>query len=138
MNSTLQIVKKYPFSCLCILTIWIICLIPVPETRLKHVAFIDKWTHMVMYAGTCAVIWMEYYKNHRKAKHRSRLEMSIKSLLWWGWLAPVLMSGVVELAQEYCTGGNRNGDWIDFAANATGATLTLCAGMLWVWFRARE
>ena len=62
MNSTLQIVKKYPFSCLCILTIWIICLIPVPETRLKHVAFIDKWTHMVMYAATCAVIWMEYHK----------------------------------------------------------------------------
>ncbi|MBR1464673.1 MAG: VanZ family protein [Prevotella sp.] len=137
MNYLLHLVKKYPFSCLCILVVWIICLIPVPEHPLKHIAFIDKWTHIAMYAVVCALIWTEYYKNHRKTNQQTRPEISLKKLLWWGWLAPILMSGLIEIVQENCTGGNRSGDWLDFAANSTGATLTLCAGMLWVWFRAR-
>ena len=32
----------------------------------------------------------------------------------------VLFSGMVELLQEYCT-TYRGGDWLDFAANTTGA-----------------
>ena len=45
-------------------------------------------------------------------------------------LAPILMSGVIELLQAYCTGGRRSGEWADFAANATGATLALLIGIL--------
>ncbi len=42
---------------------------------------------------------------------------------WVGaFLCPVLFSGCVELLQEYCT-TYRGGDWLDFAANTTGAIL---------------
>jgi hypothetical protein len=47
------------------------------------------------------------------------------------------MSGLIELAQAYCTGGRRSGEWLDFLANSTGATLMLGVGTLWVWFRAK-
>ena len=46
--------------------------------------------------------------------------------MWHAWvgafLCPVLFSGCVELLQEYCT-TYRGGDWLDFAANTTGAIL---------------
>ena len=35
---------------------------------------------------------------------------------------PGIVSGAVELLQEYCT-TYRGGDWLDFAANTTGAVL---------------
>lgn len=41
-----------------------------------------------------------------------------------------MMSGLIELLQAYCTGGRRSGDWLDFLANATGATLGCLLGYL--------
>ena len=43
---------------------------------------------------------------------------------------PIIMGGVIELLQEYCTGGHRSGDWLDFAADATGVTLAAVIGLL--------
>ena len=126
-----EIVKKYPLSCACIALIWVLCFIPVPDLHLDHVTLLDKWVHALMYAGTCAVIWMEYLRRHTKKANKRRL-------LLFAWLAPVLMSGVIEVLQEYCTFGIRGGDWRDLVANTTGAILSLCGGMLYLWFRARE
>ena len=61
--------------------------------------------------GFCSVIWFEYLRRH-------------DSLYWgrialWAVVAPVLMSGIIELAQAYCT-TTRSGEWLDFAANSTG------------------
>ena len=42
-------------------------------------------------------------------------------------IAPILMSGVIELAQEYCTEA-RSGEWADFAANSTGVVLAALLG----------
>ena len=56
----------------------------------------------------------------------------------WAWLAPVLMSGLIELLQAYCTGGRRSGDWLAFAANALGVTLAAVIGILAVRSRARR
>jgi len=130
MKSLRHFLKNYPLSCLCIAVIWVLSLMPIPEVPLRDVRFIDKWTHMVMYGGTCGVIWSEYLRKHSKP--------NLKKLVLLAWLAPALMSGLLELLQEYCTGGRRGGEWLDFAANTTGATLSLCGGMLWVWFRARR
>lgn len=109
-------VRNYPFSMVCIALIWILSLTPIfPETPLHSVAFADKWVHLVMYGGTCSVIWLEYYFKHRNYDY--------EKLFFWAWMAPILMSGVLELIQAYCTFGRRSGDWIDFAANSTGVTL---------------
>lgn len=131
MTNILQIVRRYPLSAVVTVAIWVLSLGPIPETPLNDVRFIDKWTHIVMYGGLSFVVWAEYLW------HRPASAVSRRLLVVWGWLAPVLMGGLLELLQAYCTGGRRNGDWMDFAANAAGATLVLCAGTLWLWCRAR-
>ena len=138
MHRLKHLLKNYPLSSICIIAVWIVCLIPVPETPLKHTAFIDKWTHIGMYAILCLLIWVEYWKNLSEKERHFTLSTHVKNLLLCGWLAPMLMSGLIEIIQENCTGGNRSGEWLDFAANCTGATLTLCVGMLWVWCRAKQ
>lgn len=130
MKFILHLVRFYPFSMVCIAIIWILCFMTVPSSPLDDVAFIDKWTHIVMYAGTCSVIWIEYLRKHDMINRRR--------LFILAWAAPVMMSGIIELLQAYCTGGRRSGDWIDFVANTAGATLALCAGILWVSFRAKR
>lgn len=129
MNLLLQKVKHYPFSTVIIVIVWVLSLMPVPETPLDDIKLIDKWTHIVMYGGVCFVIWVEYLHRHTA--------VSLKRLIVFGWLAPVMMGGLLELIQAWCTGGRRNGDPMDFVANTVGATLILCGGILWVLFCAR-
>ena len=136
MRYILPYIRKYPLSCCCLAAIWVLCLAPIPETPLSHIRFIDKWTHIALYLCTCGVIWTEYLRWHPLKNQTTTF--SWKKILRWGWLAPIIMSGLIELAQAYCTGGRRSGEWLDFLANSTGATLMLGVGTLWVWFRARE
>jgi len=42
---------------------------------------------------------------------------------------------VLELLQEYCTFGRRNGDWLDLAANTTGCTLAAVIGIILLFAR---
>lgn len=125
-----HLVYKYPLSCLLIVVIWILCFCTPPHVRIGHVKAVDKWTHAVMYLGTCATIWWEYLRQHKKVDWRKAL-----LLAWW---APIAMSGVIELLQAHCTGGRRSGEWLDFAANSVGATLALFIGILAARFRARR
>lgn len=136
----LQKVKNYPVSVFLALVIWVVCLIPVPETPLKNVAFIDKWTHIAMYGILCLSIWVEYLRRHSFIYKKNLLPFreGWGRLLMGGWLLPVLQGGSLELLQAYCTHGTRSGDWLDFLANATGATLILCGGILWVCYHARR
>lgn len=130
MPKTSHFVKNYPHSSLCIVLIWILSLTPFfPETPFNKVAFIDKWTHFIMYGGTCSVIWWEYLRRHRV--------LDYEKLFFYAWLCPVLMSGLLELLQEYCTAGHRNGDWLDFAANTIGVTIGVLVGLLMnrLWFK---
>lgn len=125
-----QIVRRYPLSVTCIVVIWLLSLTPIfPETPFNQVAFIDKWTHLVMYGGTCCVIWWEYLRLHRQPDG--------ERLFFYAWLCPVAMSGLLELLQEYCTGGHRSGDWLDLAANTVGVTLGAAAGLLTAYLRKR-
>ena len=115
-----KITKKYPLTLICVVLICYlsIFLIP-PKTPLDDVAFMDKWTHLVMYGGTCAVFWWEYLRNHNS-------KVSGWTFLI-GCLCFVAGSGVIELIQEYCT-TNRAGEWLDLAANATGAAIGTLIG----------
>lgn len=125
MKALTQVIRKYPLSVLCIILIWYLSLFFIPfKTPLNDVRFIDKWTHFVMYGGTCSVIWWEYLRCHRVLNGRK--------LLLWAWVAPVLMSGLLELIQAYCT-TNRQGEWLDFAANTTGVTIGALIGWGMKW-----
>ena len=61
------ILRQYPLTILLALAIWVVCLIPVPETPLNEISFIDKWTHFVMYAVLTVVLLYE----HRRASRSS-------------------------------------------------------------------
>ena len=131
MNFVKHFIVKYPLSCLCVAAIWVLCFCTPPHTPLDQVAFMDKWTHLVMYGGTCSVMWIEYLRCHRRP--------SLKRLFVFDWLAPVLMSGVIELLQAYCTGGRRSGDWYDFAANTTGAVIGAIVGLtFWSYLERKK
>ena len=62
---------------------------------------------------------------NKRGKRDERLKLFLHA-----WLFPVLMSGLIELLQAYCTDGRRSGDWIDLAANATGVTIAGLLGSL--------
>lgn len=124
-----EYIKKYPFSLFLITAIWIICLIPIPETPLDDVPMIDKWTHFVMYGSLCSAIFTEYAYRHIKP--------NIKRLAIGGVLLPIIMGGLIELAQAYCTGGNRSGDWIDWIADSIGVMIGTAIGSLVVYLRAK-
>lgn len=79
-----------------------------------------------MYLGTCSVFWVEYLRSHR---HWSKVRLSLLAII-----CPIVMSGVIELAQAYLT-TYRSGDWVDFVANSTGVLLALV--VLWALKRVR-
>lgn len=125
-----DLVKKQPFTSCLIVIIWILCLMPIPEqVPLKGVPMMDKWTHFVMYGTLCLTIWIEYLKRHKKTNK--------KRIFLFAIIAPILMSGIIELAQAYCTGGRRSGELLDFAANSIGVGLGNAIGILLGWFRAK-
>ena len=106
---------RYPLTLLCLALVWYLSLFFMPpETPLNDVAFIDKYTHIVMYGGTTAVMWWEYLRCHDR--------LSWRRLLLFAFLMPIVMSGCIELMQEYLT-VNRSGEWLDFAANSVGVAL---------------
>ena len=117
-----NIIRKYPISVFFFVVIWYLSFFTPPKTELNEVAFIDKWVHVAMYGGTCSMIWIETLRARRPFPGMYRM-------LVYSWLCPILMSGLIELLQAYCTGGRRSGDWIDLAANATGVTLAALFGL---------
>lgn len=118
----LSIVRRYPLSLLCIALIWFLSLMPFfPETPFDNVQFIDKWTHLVMYGGTCGVIWWEYLRHHQQLNKRK--------LLLWPLLGMIALGGVMELLQAYCTTA-RSGEWLDFYADTVGVLLGNGVGLL--------
>ena len=123
-------IRKYPFSCFLIAVIWYLSLLfEAPETPLDNVLLIDKWVHIVMYGGAFTVLWIEYIRQHQKPDYWK--------LLIWAFIAPIVMSGILELLQEYCT-ETRNGDWLDLLANAIGVGLAAVIGLVLLHLHARR
>lgn len=124
------LLKSYPLTCLVVAVIWVLCLFTPPRTPLDGVAFIDKWTHLVMYGGLCSVMWVEYMRGHRRPCFRRLVVMAL--------VLPVAMGGLLELLQATCTGGRRSGDWLDFAANTLGVAAAFCVwSLVALWRKGR-
>lgn len=114
MNSLRKHLRRYPLALACIALIWYLCLFKPPRTRLSDIENFDKVVHALMYFGTCTVIWWEYLRSH--------VRLSRRRTVLWAVVCPILMSGLIELAQAYLT-TTRSGDWRDFAANSIGVGL---------------
>ncbi|WP_282748415.1 VanZ family protein [Paraprevotella xylaniphila] len=115
-------IRRHPISVILILVIWCLSLFTPPKTELANVRFIDKWAHLLMYGSLAFVLWMEDWRV-RKASPSMPRALAL-------YIGPVAMSGLIELAQAYCT-TDRSGDWLDLAANAIGALAGIVlSGML--------
>ena len=126
MQKVSQFVRKYPFSTLCLALIGVLSFTPFfPETPLDNVKFIDKWTHLVMYGGTCSVIWWEHLRLCKKETRRPNL----RALFWFALVGMIILGGLVELGQAYCT-TTRSGEWLDFYADSVGVLLGNAFGLL--------
>lgn len=115
-------IRRHPISVILILVIWYLSLFTPPKTELANVRFIDKWAHLLMYGSLAFVLWMEDWRV-RKASPSMPRALAL-------YIGPVAMSGLIELAQAYCT-TDRSGDWLDLAANAIEALAGIVlSGML--------
>lgn len=131
MKTMKYIIRRYPLSCMCICLVWVLSLVPVfPETPLDKISFIDKWTHLVMYGGTSAVIWWEYLKHYIKCVDKKTAGIAYTRIILYAVIIPIVMGGLLELLQRYCTGGHRSGEWLDFIADSVGVLLVLPFAMI--------
>lgn len=117
----LYYIKKYPMSLTIILAVTYLSFFHPPTIDLNEISNLDKVVHVCMYFGMSGMLWLEFFRAQKRDN----------APLWHAWVGafacPVLFSGIVELLQEYCT-MHRGGDWMDFAANTTGAVLASLIG----------
>jgi VanZ family protein len=126
-----RFLKKYLFSLIVVVAIFYLSFFTPPQNPLEEISNIDKWVHTCMYGGFCSVVWFEYLRSHRS--------LCWRRILCWGIVAPIAMSGAIELLQAYCT-TTRSGEWMDLAANSLGVLLAAALGYFvlrpWVWRRS--
>lgn len=120
-SGTICWVRRFPLTLFCTLLIWVLCLISPPKTGWEEIKDSDKIAHIVMYLGSMIVFWWEYWR--KPLPRFSRLQTILFTLC-----APIAMSGLIELIQEYCTFGRRSGDIHDFMANSVGVILAFVIG----------
>ena len=117
----IRYIRQYPVSICIILAVIYLSFFKPPQTDIGSIPGMDKVVHVCMYFGLSGMLGLEFIRAHRKTH----------APLWHAWigalLCPVLFSGAIELLQEYCT-TYRGGDWLDFAANTTGALLASLVG----------
>lgn len=122
--AALKFLRLFPLTLLCVALIFVLSFFNPPETPLGEVAFIDKWTHLVMYGGTMSVFWFEY----RRLESRGRFRLSRAALVWLTLIVPFALGGIIELLQAYCTGGRRSGEWADWLADNLGVLIAYALG----------
>ena len=121
-----RLVRRFPLTLFCVALTWYLCLFKPPHTPLDGIGGVDKFVHFLMYSGTCSVLWFEY--------HRGGFRTALGLRLFLGVLAPIAMSGIIELCQAYLT-TTRSGEWADFFANSLGVLAAFCASLLWQRYR---
>ena len=112
--------KYYPYSILITVIVCYLSLFNPSEMGIENFNIWDKLVHTIMYFGVSSVFWFEYLWNHYKKPHTS-------GMLLFTMVFPVVLGGVLELAQEYLT-ECRSGEWVDFIANSLGVIFGAVAG----------
>lgn len=113
----LYYLKKYPISLTIIAVVIYLSFFKPPSLEVGKIVGIDQS------GSSLYVCRLVRYAVDRVPAQPLQIRPDV---LWPAWigavLCPVLMSGAIELLQEYCT-TYRGGDWFDFLANICGVTL---------------
>lgn len=125
----LTLPKRYPLTTLCIVLIFVLCFCHPSAIPLKlpSVIGLDKIAHFVMYTGTCSVMWTEYLRKHQRINYWRMLLLAV--------VAPILMSGIIEIIQGIKT-NYRGADIYDFYANSFGVLMSLLIPYGW-WLKQK-
>ena len=126
----MKALRSYPLTIVCVLAVWYLSLFKPPSVSLLDgVDGVDKVVHALMYAGLCSLLWLEWFhQHHRRGAWRRMAAFAVG--------APILMSGLLELLQEYCT-TTRAGEWADLIANSMGTLLAAGGAWMYEHFRLR-
>lgn len=110
----LNYLKKYRFTFLAVCAVIYLSFYKPTESSMPEIPNLDKLVHLCMYFGISGIFWIELLKAYRKSK------ITLHIAWFKAFIGPVVMSGLIELLQEYCT-TYRGGEWEDFLANLFGA-----------------
>ena len=125
----LSFVTKYPFTMLTTAAIVVLSLAPISEVpQALDVPLADKWTHMLMYASLCIILWAEYWRCHRRESLMRHLCDNALRLTALAFLCPIALGGTMELLQAFAT-TYRSGEWLDMAANSIGVGIGTAVGI---------
>ena len=142
MNNIRLFIRNYKFSLLTVAVILFLSFFKPPHTELDEISNFDKFVHFCMYFGFSGVIWLEYLHAHRCDNGKSifrneRFSINRLRLALGAIVSPLVLSGLIELAQEYLT-THRGGEWWDFASNSTGVLTSALCGYLFLKGRRRR
>ncbi len=119
-------IKRHIFTLFIVLTIIILSLAPMQQMPQVHVRFIDKWVHLLMYAGVSFAAWIDQLRIKGKP--------SFVADMAWAVIMPICLGGAMEVAQDKFT-TNRSGEMLDFLADAVGVVLaTIAVFVGWTFF----
>lgn len=116
----LSYIKRYWKSLIVVAVVFYLSLMRQPSAS-KLVVFegIDKVVHFFMYFVLSSVLWIEHLIKHKGS-------YKVWHILWGAILMPVLLGGMMEIAQGVLT-VDRACELMDFIANASGVlSASLC------------
>ena len=125
----LSFITKYPVTLVTAAVIVVLSLAPISEMpQALDVPLADKWTHMLMYAALCIILWAEYWRCHRHESLTRHLRANALRLIALALLCPIALGGAMELLQAFAT-TYRSGEWLDMAANSIGVAIGTAVGI---------
>ncbi len=106
----------------------VLSLIPIPEVEpLEDVPFIDKWTHLAMYAAMAFAMWADFLMLFRGGDKEKKNTKQRWCLVFFSILIPTLLGGALELIQPSV---NRSCELMDFVADGVGAVIGTTIGLV--------
>ena len=82
----LYYIKKYPVSLFIILTVIYLSFFKPPSTEISKIPNIDKVVHICMYFGMSGMLWLEFFRAHRRDN----------APLWHAWAGAFRLSRFVQ------------------------------------------
>ena len=128
----IQLLKKYSLSTVYILVICILCFMDTTPLPAPPMINFDKLIHSMMFLGLSGVIFFDSTNYLRKPISKELIFLSI-------FLFPVILGGLIEIAQEYLT-PTRSGDWFDFLFNILGSIIGfgIALSVNWYYLKKRQ
>lgn len=111
----ITLLKKYCFTILVLLIIFILCLMNTAPLPIPPIRNIDKYMHEIMYVGLAGVVFFDNTGYLRFSISKMRIFLG-------SFLFPIVIGGLIEIMQTYLT-TTRTGDWLDFLFDTAGAFL---------------